>query len=253
MTPLAQEAILLDIVNRLNEKEIQFVVLRSTSSLDQIFLCQFLRRSYPEGRVVIDGADLLFDRGAEGRSLRGVMTLSTYPLLTGEQDWTSRPLMTKRNGGYRTFEEDTAEAVYIAARELFRDPHLGSEVPIHDYAPPAWALAPGNGVAENERPATWISVIGRRQFWPLAVLNSYTMEQKTMEGKLPPSPARGDGSPISDGANNPLSSPRQRGYFSSHAQDGPFFIFICARTAPLWAHFVLSPGSRPQTAGSIRH
>ena len=50
-------------------------------------------------------------------------------------------------------------------------------------------------------------MIGRRQFWPVAVLNSYTMEQKTMEGKLPPSPHHGDGSPISDGANNPLQFP----------------------------------------------
>ena len=136
VTPLAQEAILLDIVNRLAERQVQFVVVRSTSSLDQIFLSEFLRRSYSQGRVVIDGADLLFNRGTEGRSLRGVMTLTPYPLLTAEQDWTSS-LLRSRTGGYRTFAEDTAEAVYIAARELLRDPQLKSEIPIHDYAPPA--------------------------------------------------------------------------------------------------------------------
>ena len=89
LTPLAQESVLLSITNILKEKRIEFVLLRSTNSLDQIFLTQFFRRAYPAARIVIDGADLLFPRGAEGTSLRGVMTLSTYPLLTWQQDWTT--------------------------------------------------------------------------------------------------------------------------------------------------------------------
>ena len=112
--------------------------------------------------MVIDGADLLFNRGTDGKSLGGVMMLTPYPLMTGEQDWTSS-LLNKRTGGYRTFGAGAAEAVYIAARELFRDPELESEVPIHDYAPPAWAVEPSDDQAESQRPATWIGVIGRRQ------------------------------------------------------------------------------------------
>ncbi len=206
VTPLAQEAILLDIVNRLAERQVQFVVVRSTSSLDQIFLSEFLRRSYSQGRVVIDGADLLFNRGTEGRSLRGVMMLTPYPLLTAEQDWTSS-LLRSRTGGYRTFAEDTAEAVYIAARELLRDPQLKSEIPIHDYAPPAWAFDPGDDRAENQRPATWIGVIGRRQFWPVAVLNSLTMNDPKLSGTLPSSFDRGDGPRISKGETTTVRFP----------------------------------------------
>jgi len=173
LTPLAQESVLLDIVNRLSEHKIEFVILRSTSSLDQIFLSEFLRRSYPQGRLVIDGADLLFTRGAEGRSLRGVMLLSTYPLLTQEQDWT-------RTGSartYRTFGEDTDEGEYIAARNLFGSPDGRRTLPLLDYAAPAWAARPAHNLAEeseDNRPATWLTVIGRRQFWPVAVLNTYT-------------------------------------------------------------------------------
>jgi hypothetical protein len=59
LTPLAQESILLDITNRLDDRHIQFIILRSTNSLDQIFLSEFLRRTYPQGRLVIDGAGLL--------------------------------------------------------------------------------------------------------------------------------------------------------------------------------------------------
>ncbi|MEO8126331.1 MAG: hypothetical protein ABI822_04520 [Bryobacteraceae bacterium] len=205
LTPLAQEAVLLDIVNRLNQQEIQFVVLRSTNSLDQIFLSQFLRRSYPSGRLVIDGADLLFNRGTEGRALRGVMMLSPYPLLPVGQDWTSS-LLTPRKGGYRTFAEDTSEAVYIAARELFADSPPHSQIPIHDYAPPAWASNPDDRDSENRRPATWISVIGRRQFWPLAVLNSYTMRNPHLTGTLATSLDRGDG-PLIPVDKKPLHLP----------------------------------------------
>jgi hypothetical protein len=52
----------------------------SNLPLDQIFLSEFPRRSYSGGRVVIDSADLLFTRGTEGGSLRGVMPLSSLKL-----------------------------------------------------------------------------------------------------------------------------------------------------------------------------
>src|SRR5262249_40234364 len=143
--------------------------------LDQIFLSEFLRRVYPAGRVVIDGADLLFTRGAEGTSLRGVMLLSTYPLLSLERDWAPslRILPTR---GYRTFGEDASEALYIAARDLFRNKDQ-TIVPIYDYTAPRWAKGSNDSQAkqENNRPATWLTVIGHRQHWPLAVLNSNTL------------------------------------------------------------------------------
>jgi hypothetical protein len=185
LTPLAQESVLLGIADVLKEKKIQFVILRSTNSLDQIFLSQFLRRSFPETRVVIDGADVLFRRGAEGSSLRGVMVLSTYPLLTWQQDWTSylSPENKESYRNYRVFGEDAAEGLYIAARELF--PDQGSSVGISNYAPPAWALSPGND-DEDKRPATWLTVIGHRQFWPVAVLNSHTLPKSKASAMLLP-------------------------------------------------------------------
>jgi hypothetical protein len=185
VTPLAQESILLDIAKHLNEQQIQFIILRSTSSLDQIFLSQFLRRAHPGGRVVIDGADLLFTRGAEGTSLRGVMLLSTYPLLTVERAWTSPLPNVPTNTGYRTFGEDASEGVYISARALFGDQDH-SIVPIYDYTAPAWAKDP-NGNRENTLPATWLTVIGHRQFWPVAALNSNTLP--TLKNARMPMPA----------------------------------------------------------------
>jgi len=188
LTPLAQEAVLQSIAHILKEKAIQFIVVRSTNSLDQVFLAEFFRRSNPEARVVLDGSDLLFKRGAEGASLRGVMTLSAYPLLTPwQQDWTVA-LRYPKNGSYRVFGDYVAEGLYVAAREQFRtdrpgksgpqsdcngaikDPTKGSGIPINEYGPPQW---PGlNDQSKNwQRPGIWLSVISHRQFWPMAFLH----------------------------------------------------------------------------------
>jgi hypothetical protein len=213
-TPLAQESVLLAITNVLRARKIEFVVLRSTNTMDQIFLSEFLRRSMPEARIVIDGADLLFRRGAEGSSLRGVIIMSTYPLLIWQQDWTSssdQPMTwglfsesvryrletwhTHRNKSpfvgngenHRIFGEDLAEGLYIAARGLFPDRTPTDQVPVRiaSYAPPAWAQSPEHD-DEDQRPATWLTVIGHRQFWPLAVLNSHTLPSSKQESILLP-------------------------------------------------------------------
>jgi hypothetical protein len=165
LTPLAQEAALFGITNILDFKRIEFVILRSTNTLDQLFLSEFLRRSYPGGRVVIDGSDLLFRRGMQGASLRGVLLLSPYPLLS----WT------QASGSYRVFAQDLTEALYIAARHLLDPKCETASVPISDYAPPRWA--PQGGDHDDHRPATWITVVGHRQFWPVAVLNSHTQSE----------------------------------------------------------------------------
>lgn len=179
LSPLAQESVLTSITSVLKEKQIQFVVLRSTNSLDQIFLTQFLRRSYPGARIVIDGADLLFQRGAEGTSLRGVMMLSSYPMFTQQQDW-SPSFLNQNTGAYRLFGQDIAAGLYVAARDLFRDSREGrdTQVSISNYAPPAWAAAQNSEDQTSRRPSTWVSVIGHHQFWPVAVLNQDTLGGK---------------------------------------------------------------------------
>src|SRR4029077_4008622 len=87
-TPLAQEAFMVEIVSALKELHAQYILLRSSNTLDQLFLTDFLHRMYPDGRIVIMSSDLLFirERGATG--LSGTLALSTYPLFPLERDWT---------------------------------------------------------------------------------------------------------------------------------------------------------------------
>jgi|HubBroStandDraft_4_1064222.scaffolds.fasta_scaffold00098_20 hypothetical protein len=178
ITPLAQEATLFGITNILDSKHIDFVILRSTNSLDQLFLSEFLRRSYPSGRVVIDGADLMFRRGSQGASLRGVMLLSTYPLLSWTPD-AIPPIHGRRKTSYRVFAEDLSEGVYVAARELFEGlPDARRAVPINDYGTPKSSHSKDDAAEADHRPATWVTVVGHRQFWPIAVLNEQTEVEK---------------------------------------------------------------------------
>ena len=193
LTSLAQESALFAIVDVLRERRVQFIVLRSTSSLDQMFLSQFFRRAYPGARVVLDGADLMFRRGSQGKTLNGVMMLSTYPLLTREQDWTFSDPDTP-NINYRIFGEDVIAGLYIAALELFRDPRRKSDVPAANQASSPWVRLETPG-SEEDRPSTWISVIGHHQFWPVALLNTKTLKAAKACATLRGSTGRHDGFP----------------------------------------------------------
>ena len=78
---LTQEAQLYGIVNTLKTHGIRFVLLRSTNSLDYLFLTRFLHRAYPTAYIVTMGSDLLYGREVDSTEFRGVVSLSSFPLL----------------------------------------------------------------------------------------------------------------------------------------------------------------------------
>ena len=211
---LSQEAELLGIVNVLRSHQAHYVILRSSNTLDPVFLANFLRRDYPEARIIIFNADLLFQRGQDAMALTGVMTLSTYPLFSWAREWT--PLPPYETHSHRVFPENYTEGTYIAARLLLQTlapkegpkPALSCEfvdkdlplqkqqevfvpalrckptsdkfAPLPDYAPPYWTLAKACEPANNDltcRPATWLSVITRNGTLPLAALNERTLSK----------------------------------------------------------------------------
>jgi hypothetical protein len=204
-TPLTQEAFLMDLVAALREFHVRYISVRSSNPLDQLFLTNFLRRSYPDGRIVIFDSDLMLirERGATG--LNGSMTLSTYPLFPLEHRWTDQMLA----GADRIFGANGAEGTYIAFRLLLNDRSLnkgpekasrchvhgegnekiflppvvcgGDTTPIPDYAPPFWTMPASDWCVEKSEqlkgelcrypgPAIWLSVIGVNRFWPVASL-----------------------------------------------------------------------------------
>ena len=203
-TPLSQEAVLQQIVSMLRAHRSQYVVLRSSNPLDQLFLSHYLRLAYPEGRTVIQGADLLLRRESGAAALSGIMTLTTYPLLPWEQHWTRLDHFGSVSHSHKVFAQDIAEGTYVATRSLlegskfdgdctpgagtkdpgapraaeFLPPNCGP-TPIRDYVAPFWASPHCSAndwqCAEARRPSTWLSVLGRDGFWPVAALNEATV------------------------------------------------------------------------------
>jgi len=116
-TAESQEAVLQQIVSQLHAHQAEYILLRSSNPLDQLFLAHYFRLTYPQGRIVILGADLLLRRESGAARLSGIMTLTTYPLLPWEPHWTSSP-SDLRLHSHRVFPQDGAEGIYVATRFL---------------------------------------------------------------------------------------------------------------------------------------
>jgi hypothetical protein len=124
---IAQEAQLFGIVSVLRDHHSEILIIRSSNVLDQIFLVQFFRRYYPDGRVAIRGSDTLFLREHGSGGISGVTMLSSYPLIPW--DWREWPnpwdrnwqLTGKVNPTHRVFGEETVEGTYIATRFLLQE------------------------------------------------------------------------------------------------------------------------------------
>ena len=191
--PQSQEGVLQQIVSQLRAHHSEYVVLRSSNPLDQLFLAHYLRMAYPHGRIVTLGADVLLRRESGAARLSGIMTLTTYPLLPWEPHWTWYPKDSSEatDHSHRVYPQDRVEGLYVATRFLLRartetdqqklsvsdfapiDPTNTLEIP--DYGPPRWLKLPqtNTGVAPanaQKRPTGWLSVLGRDDFWPVASL-----------------------------------------------------------------------------------
>jgi len=122
-TALSEEAVLQQVVSQLRVHQSQYIVLRSSNALDQLFLSHYLHTAYPLGRIVILGSDLLLRREGGSARLNGIMTLTTYPLLPWEAHWTkslSDPTYPSdpASHSHRVFPSDGAEGTYVAIRFL---------------------------------------------------------------------------------------------------------------------------------------
>ena len=224
ITPVAQEAILYGVVSNLRSHHSRYLLLRCTNPLDFLFLTRFFHRAYPEGRIVTVGSDLFFRREIDTTEFRGVLSLSSYPLLPRNQHWThvsqrsedARPLPHT----HRT-PDSHDEGIYLAARYLFdnakswsnppaKDNAAGLQPPLllpfkenlSDFADPFWMHDP-SGPLETIQAPTWLSVVGRDGYWPVAVLNQDTTPDLCLDQETP----HRDGTPCPPQSSRALPPP----------------------------------------------
>ena len=207
MNAVAQEAVLYGIVSNLRAHHAHFLVLRCTNPLDFLFLTRFFHRAYPQGRIVTLNSDLLFRREIDTTEFRGVLSLSNYPLLPTNQHWSHvAPAGAESASHTHRIFDSQLQGAYLAARYLFdgqpitpaapsaclaaaghaqaapdRDRHealvLRFKPELPEFAVPFWL--PDHGIIQAP---TWLSVVGRDGYWPVAVLNGQTTpEDESLE------------------------------------------------------------------------
>ncbi len=183
VSAVAQEAYLYGVVSFLRTHHARYLVLRCTNPLDFLFLTRFFHRAYPEARIVTIGSDMLFRREIDTTEFRGVLSLSSYPLLPRGQHWAkiTEADWEKEPHEHLVFESHLSEGTYIAARYLLQEDtgagsndaqspvELARAFPTPDYAAPFWSM-PARETPDLAQPDTWLTVVGRDGYWPLAVL-----------------------------------------------------------------------------------
>jgi hypothetical protein len=209
-TPLSQEAVLLGIVTNLQKHGSQFVIIRATNPLDQLFLARYLRTAYPEGRLVTSGSDLLLRREVESNLLHGTLAITSYSLVPGSDDDASYPRERPANShSDYVFPNSYSTGTYNAALSLLEclradNPMRGdkghdkykdtacqpanqrssaglNDLPVAHYAEYGW---PDIGGAKDPAskvlaPPLQLIALGRYGYWRLALLDGrpYTNDQ----------------------------------------------------------------------------
>lgn len=128
----------------------------------------------PNTRIFVLDSDLLMVKASsEGRELDGTLAVSTYPLIARNADWTQPDGLLP---SVDIFPSRIAQGVYSAV--LFR---LHQEDALREYADP---LAGPLGMAANDRPPLWLTMVGRNGFWPV----SHEPNDGSISNQMAPSP-----------------------------------------------------------------
>ena len=172
-TPISQESVLMDIAATLRRESIRFVGIAATDVFDTIFLSRFLKSASPDIRLFSSSPDRLFVSAAAEFPLSGLLTVSTYPLISINQNWTR--VGDAHAPFYVPFADESAQGVYNGTMALLLRlrGHRAGDSDLYnpqliEYSPPVC----GNPDGDCSRPPVWISVVSRTGYWPVAVIDS---------------------------------------------------------------------------------
>jgi hypothetical protein len=200
-TVLSQEAVLQGIVIALREHRVQFIILKATDTMDQIFLAKYLWKAYPDARLITLPADLLFPRNFEDTRFTGLLSVSTYSLQPEAMHFIYMPAQNPLSGtvhrvfpdaysagvmnatlamvaGYDTSSRQTPDYektckrafTECASTRMCKD----ADLPEANYAQYGWSslggpLPPGRCPLY---PSLWLTMQGNTEYWPVTALDS---------------------------------------------------------------------------------
>lgn len=158
LTPPSIDLLLEEIARMLAQRDIRAVVILATDVRDKLFLGTELKKRLPDIQLVTTESNVLYLRPELNRWLRGMIVVSTYPLLLRDRSW--RPQSSTRDEQLM-FANEGAEGTFNAVLVQLDRPQLTA-----DYGVPIGLPELTDGC---ERPAVWATVVGAGTMLPLAV------------------------------------------------------------------------------------
>lgn len=155
LTPPAVDLLLDGITRTLRDNDIRAVGVLGTDVRDKLFLAEEIRRRMRDVQLFTFSSNVLLSRPEYSNSLRGMLVLSTYPLLPENQRWTGGANSENRRD---LFPSDAAQGEYNATLV-----QLGYPAAAIDYR------APFDTNSTATRPPVWLTLIGRGASLPLAI------------------------------------------------------------------------------------
>ncbi|MFZ0580947.1 MAG: hypothetical protein WAN72_15250 [Candidatus Acidiferrales bacterium] len=159
-----------------------------------LFLSHYLRRAYPEGRIVTIGEDSLLSREVDEPRFQGILALTTYPLLPGIDDQVPRY---KANSGAAhsdlVFPWSPSAGEFNAMVALLSEPpplrscdrpvRRCEDLPAAGYAEYGWPTEGGDNSAAYKElaPPLWLNVIGNNGYWPVDLFDDSRRSQSTQD------------------------------------------------------------------------
>ena len=150
LSPVALDLLLDEVARTITRRQVKLVGLLATDVRDKLFLGDEIRKRVRDVQFFTYESNVLYLRSDRSEALRGMLVLSTYPLIL-ENQW----ITSDRSGTRRfAFGSDGAQGVYNAT--LLQ---LGQARALLDYRRGRDTLTP--------TPPVWLSTVGNRIFLPV--------------------------------------------------------------------------------------
>ncbi|MDR3633262.1 MAG: hypothetical protein P4L84_05450 [Isosphaeraceae bacterium] len=167
-TAVGGEMLLSQTLDELARRNYDWIGITSTNIHDRLFLAYKVRQVCPDARLFFTTGDALYSHHGIVAYLRGALVVSTYPQRLANQAWTSGaglPMSPRV-----AFASDDAEGIYNATAAHLSELDPERPATFLDYQ------MPGQEGSSYTVPPVWISAVGERGLYPLAVRNYGTDE-----------------------------------------------------------------------------
>lgn len=173
LTPASIDLLLDETTRTLAQREIKAVLLFASDVRDKLFLGSELKKRLPDLQLFTFEGNVLYLRPEYNQWLRGMVVLSTYPLLLRDVCW--RPQSLGEQSEHLLFANEGAEGTFNATLV-----QLGRRDLLADYT----TSLSGPVLAVDDRPGIWATMVGASMMLPL------TLEPTRVRSNTPTSSAQ---------------------------------------------------------------